>query len=169
MTTRKNADSVTIRNCSCRHAEGKLQISATIVNNSDRPCFVVPRVRRIEMNRETGVLSVWFSAAGRGEPRKGKLRTEVTAPKTEAIPERSEKTLTASLPADMTRLVPHDDGTFELESIDLTRAKTIEVHAAVGDQPFYFSPERKDYREQVAAWGRPLVARAKVEPPASAS
>lgn len=165
MTAKERKRSVAIKDCACHRAEGKIHITLTIVNRGDRPCFVIPTVRRILMDSDTGTLSVWFSAGGRAVEDRPKMRIEFTAPKAEAIPENSEKALIAQFPEDMTRLVPHDDGTFHLEAIDLTKATTVEVHTAVDDKPFYFSPERKDYLRQVTGWGRPLSARAKVEPP----
>jgi hypothetical protein len=155
---------VVIGACTCHRAVGRIHIALTIVNRGDRPCFVIPRVRRVVMDNDTRTLSVWFSAGARGSGDRRQMRTEFTAPKTQAIPENSERVLIAQLSEDMTRLVPHDDGSFHLEAIDLRKATTVAVHAAVDDKPFYFSPERKDYARQVREWGRPLSARAKIKP-----
>jgi hypothetical protein len=160
---KKKQDEIHIRKCICQRVEGKIQVSVTIANDSDRPCFIIPRLRRILLNSESGVLTLYFS--GRGEPKAivPKMRVEFTAPQTLAIPERSEKIITTSLSEDMTRLVVHEDGSFHLEALDLTQAHTVEVQIAWDDKPFYPSPERKDMERHVARWGNLLAVQAPVE------
>jgi hypothetical protein len=144
---------VEIKSCRCTHAESQMCVEVTVANLGDRPTFVVNRVRRIELDPATSTLRLWFSDKGR-KPEKGRnIIRELSVPKAEAIEAGGEKTLTAKLPENMTRLVPQEDGGFHLEPMDLTQAARIEVHVAAHDKPFYFVPSKGNLVRQLAAWG----------------
>lgn len=154
---------VTLRKCTCHRSEGKILVSVTLANDSDRPAFVIPRVRRIQMDPDTGTLHLFFSGTGERPPVSGRFRTEFSSPRTTPIPERSEKVLTATLPENMTQMFVRDDGSYGFRPLDLRGARDVVVEVAVDDKPFYPSPAQKDRARQAAAWGTKLTVRAAVE------
>ncbi|CAG0931589.1 hypothetical protein RHDC3_01918 [Rhodocyclaceae bacterium] len=154
---------VTLRQCDCRRSEGKVLVSVTLANDSDRPLFVIPRVRRIRMDPDTGTLHLFFSGTGERPPVSGRFRTEFSSPRTTPLPERSEKTLTATLPEVMTQMFIREDGSYGFRPLDLREARDVVVEVAVDDKPFYPSPARKDLSRQAAAWGTKLTVRASME------
>jgi hypothetical protein len=154
---------VTLSQCDFRRSEGKVRVSVTLANDSDRPAFVIPRVRRILMDPDTGTLHLFFSGTGERAPVSGRLRTEFSSPRTTPLPERSEKVLTVTLPENMTQMFIREDGSYGFRPLDLTRARDVVVEVAVDDKPFYPSPARKDLARQAAAWGTKLTIRVAME------
>lgn len=135
------------------HTEDKLRVELTLRNPGERPAFAVNRVRRLELDAANHKLILWFSDQGRKTGGKKTVRKEFSVPRTSPIEAGSEAILIETLPNEMTRLVPHDDGTFELESLDLRKVNQVEIHVAVGDKPFYFNASQEDLVQQLAGWG----------------
>jgi hypothetical protein len=148
---------VRIAEVACRRVLGKIEFSVTVANQGNDPCFVVARLCRLELDSNTRMLSVWFASIPPATD--SRIRRQFTVPETYAIPPNASKILNATVAEDMTRIVPHENGTFHLEALNLTQVGSVEIHVAVDDKPIYFSPERKDHRGQMQAWGRELVIR----------
>jgi hypothetical protein len=167
MKGREEPEAVQVEGCSLSRAAGKVKVDVTLSNQGSRPLFAISGLRRIEVDPDTGTLRLWFSDHGRTEGARDRLRRELTVPKTVAVEAGGKTTLSAELPEDMTRLVPHDDGTFTLEAVDLSKVSRAVAHVAVGNVPFYHNPSRGDFLEQLVEWGVDIEAVAEpTEPPA---
>jgi hypothetical protein len=167
MKGREESEAVQVERCSLSRAAGKVKVDVTLSNQGSRPVFANSGLRRIEMNPDTRTLTLWFSDHGRTEDARDRLLKELTVPRTVAVEAGSKTTLSAELPEDMTRLVPHDDGTFTLEAVDLSKVSRAVAHVAVGNVPFYHNPSRGDLLEQLVEWGVDIEAVAELsEPPA---
>jgi len=160
-----SVDQVRIKTLTPVRAEGRLQIELEVVNQMDRPVFVVDRVRRIHLDPNSGILHLWFSDTGRELGNSGPLHREWSPPKARAIERERRRKIKASLPLDMTRLVVHGDGSFHLEQLDLTGVQRVAVHVAADTVPFYFRPAEEDMAAQVSGWGTDITAEADVEMP----
>ena len=165
MKNKLSAEQVRIRTLTPVRAEDRLEVELEVVNQTDRPIFVVDRVRRIQLDPDSGVLHLWFSDSGSELGVRGPMRREWSPPKARGIERERRRTIKVSLPLDMTRLVVHDKGSFHLEALDLASMRRVAVHVAADTVPFYFRPTEKDLAAQVSAWGTDITAEADIEVP----
>lgn len=133
-------------------ADGKLQVSVDVTNSGSKSLFVMRSIRRIEFDKNTGVLTLWFSDRGRGV-KKSPVRKEYTFPNVVAIDPGKKMTIKAELSEKITRLIPLEDGKFDFEVIDLSKTKTVVFKMAVNNSPFYFNPKDPNIITQLNKWG----------------
>ncbi|MFX0195893.1 MAG: hypothetical protein ACFFCW_07210 [Candidatus Hodarchaeota archaeon] len=153
MTARKISPKVRLEQCSYRLTKGKLRVNITLANYGSKPIFAMRGVRRIEFDKKNGTLTLWFSDKGRDTGEIDPVRKEYTVPNVVVIDPGEKKTISAELSERLTRLIPHEDGSFEFEVLDLSRAKTVIVKMTVSYTPFYFNPKEPSIIKQLIDWG----------------
>jgi hypothetical protein len=144
-----------------RRAADGVEVEVTVSNAADRPLFVTVGVRQVQYDPGTKTLTLWFSDHGRDPEARDAARHLNTVPETRTLGAGERLTFAASVPQTLTRLVPHPDDTFHFETLDLSDLRSVVVHVAVADRPFYFNPKGGNQVLQLKRWGEDLMARAK--------
>jgi hypothetical protein len=139
----------------CVHRESSLHISLTLKNFSEGPVHAVSELRRIILDPDTGVLTLWLSDR---QPPRDHHRPDrhVSRPVTQVIDPGEKSTFEFELPHRMTRIVTGPDNTFDFEPLDLSKTRSVAFRISLDDKPFYFAPNSGSMREQLQKWGRDL-------------
>ncbi|WP_429884786.1 hypothetical protein [Geoalkalibacter halelectricus] len=135
-----------------RHAEDKLEVEVTLVNEGDRPLFVTVGIRQILYDAASRTLDLWLSDHARSpDAHPGRCAT-ISVPRTEVLEAGARHPLRLEAPRHLTRLVPHEDQSFHFEDLDLTQTEQVRVHLGCSDRPFYHNPKGPAVLEQLKAW-----------------
>ena len=122
-------------------------------NQEPRPVFVTVGVRQIQLDEARGTIDVWFADHARDVGRPASRCRIDSRPRTRSVEQRTAMTFTARLHPTYTKMVVHEDETFDFELVDLRKAHTLVAHIAVADAPFYFNPGRGSLIAQLVQWG----------------
>jgi hypothetical protein len=163
MKTESFRENVLLQVQKCAFSDGQLQVDLMLSNNGDTAIFAISSPRRIEFDQGTGVLHLWLSDEGRKREQMPGVVREISSPPKKSLKPREHMVLNIHVPVDITRLVPHDDQTFHLEAIDLTKAEYVEIHCNVDDKPFYADKKETDITKQLAHWGTRLDIKANID------
>jgi hypothetical protein len=151
-----------VEECRLRPDPEGFRVEAVVRNTTERPIFVTCDLRRIELDDARERATLWFSDAGRSDRAMGPGLVEHALPRTEALEPGERRTVEGRLPAKLKRLIVHEDETWEVEVVDLTGLRAVDVRVNVADAPFYFNPKRGGgLVDQMAAWGGVIGATAR--------
>ena len=142
-----------IERCVVREAEAGLDVEITVRNEESRPVFVTVGVRQIQLDEARGTVDVWFADHARDVGRPASRCRIDSRPRTRSVEQAAAITFTARLRQTYTKMVVHEDQSFDFEVVDLRKAHTLVAHIAVAEAPFYFNPRRGSLIAQLVEWG----------------
>ncbi len=146
-----------IRSARVRRGEERLEVRFAASNEGDGPLYVQCGIRQILWDGDRHEVTLCFS----DRHRRDEARHQ-TVPRAEILEPGEKKVIEASVPLRITRLLPEDDGSFDFEIWDLSKARTAKLVIGAAPTSFYFNPKRKSILAQLKGWGSDIEWSGKV-------